>query len=97
MSAAKWHREQAADRNETPHYAWRHVKSQETVRDEAAHHALAADVLEALAVPGVAELLKDVAEARAGFADLYTDSAVHSTPEQRAALRTLADAAKEAK
>jgi hypothetical protein len=100
MSAAKWHARRAQDfredadsaernvrRNDSAEWAETCARDAEACIERAAHHYLAATVLEALAVPGVAESLIY----RAHTVDDLNPSAV------RAALRTIADAAKEAK
>lgn len=85
--AAKRHREQAEhlstiaemrakDGNHVHACAW---------RDAAEYHALAARVLDALAVPGMARLLR---------AGLYRDPNYEPSNEQCAAIDTLANAAK---
>lgn len=82
MSAAKWHRERAAEftkrADECPDQGYDGWVF--GYRDNAAHHATAATALDALAVPGVADVLLAVA-------------AMHETPgtqEHRDALATLA-------
>lgn len=97
-----WHREQA--KKELKEAAWRqsyadrdppgygehdsHAFHAEKHRATSAHHEAAAEALEALAVPGVAELLtmlaQDGACVTAGIGGEYPDDA------QRAALATLA-------
>ena len=101
MSAAKWHRERAAEftkrADECPDQGYDGWVF--GYRDNAAHHATAADALDALAV--VADLLPDL------LADLATAQVVavtgprHGgyilTTEQRASLAALAKIAKESK
>jgi hypothetical protein len=96
MSAAKWHAMRAQDfrddagsaernvrRNDSAEWAETCAREAESCIERAAHHALAATVLDALAVPGVAGILSDVA------------GLPSTAPAVSAALRTLADAAKE--
>ena len=92
MSAAKWHRRKAtlAAKNAS---AWRNARQRPEIRERraaasaelAAHHATAADALEALAV--VADVLLAVAAMRA----------TPGTQEHRDALSTLARIASESK
>jgi len=94
MSAVKWHREQAA------RYAEQTREWEErgcSLRaggyvDAIAHHALAADALEALAVPGVADWL---ASGGAESMDEDVRQAVRTLEDAAKAVRTLEDAAKE--
>lgn len=95
--AAKWHRQEAQHLSalaERTAKDGNHVDACEW-RDVAAHHALAARVLDALAVPGVAELLARIA-AR-GRCDIPTATGTLTftlEDADKTALRTLADAAK---
>lgn len=104
MSAAKWHREQAAALTEEALNAddtargdrptlWAIAKvTAEIARENAAHHALAADVLEALAV--VADALSDLSKSnRVEMLDTDGEATVRVlSDDQRAALATLAKA-----
>lgn len=98
MSAAKWHREQAAA---CDGFANRYVDQgvggtwEQDARSDAAHHATAADALEALAVPGVAGLLDTVT--RLAFVTDARDGDRFVNEDQRAALSRLAKIASEGK
>ena len=108
MSAAKWHREQAANHADDAASAERNVRRNDgaewaencaraIVRHQtlAAHYATAADALEALAVPGVAGLLDTVT--RLAFVTDARDGDRFVNEDQRAALSRLAKIASEGK
>jgi hypothetical protein len=97
MSAAKWHAMRAQDfrddagsaernvrRNDSAEWAETCAREAESCIERAAHHALAATVLDALAVPGVAELLYG----------LSGDRGYQPTGEQRKALLRLVGVAR---
>lgn len=111
MNAAKWHREQAANHADDAASAERNVRrndsaawaencAREIVRHQtlAAHHATAADALEALAVPGVADLIEGLMDRDwMGDPSLTLSEALNAKRAQRASLSTLARIAKESK
>lgn len=72
---------------------WQATAAQDAkvAREASAHHALAADALEALAVPGVADLIAEVGEAKM-VTTYREDDGIDRFPSdaQRAALATLA-------
>lgn len=103
MSAAKWHREQAANHADDAASAERNVRRNDgaewaencaraIVRHQtlAAHHATAADALEALAVGRLPSIL----DRMWGIGGVY---GLDLTAEERAALATLARIASEGK
>lgn len=91
MSAAKWHREQAAFSTAYARLGPDDVLSG-NAGEVAVHHATAADALDALAVPGVASLLAHLAISLSMQTD--TGSRVGSkwmlSDEERASLAALA-------
>lgn len=92
MSAAKWHRQKAQDeRDISEARAAAYPRHAERYAENAAHHATAADALEALAVPGVAALLAHAADAVCVTTHNMTSmKEVSISAAQSAALATLA-------
>ena len=97
MSAAKWHRQRAQDeRDISEARAAAYPRHAERYAENAAHHATAADALDALAVPGVTLAIRALANNPSVILS-GSGNTMEVTADVRAALATLAKIASEGK